>query len=57
MRAAMAALEQDFTPLTDMRASAAYRMQGAKNLLMKYFIERTQPATATRLVGAAAVVA
>jgi xanthine dehydrogenase small subunit len=57
VRAAMAALEQDFTPLTDMRASAAYRMQGAKNLLMKYFIERTQPATATRLVGAAAAVA
>jgi xanthine dehydrogenase small subunit len=50
--AAMAALERDFTPLTDMRASAAYRMQGAKNILMKYFIETTEPATATRLVGA-----
>ncbi|MGR3716170.1 MAG: xanthine dehydrogenase small subunit [Thermohalobaculum sp.] len=57
VRAAMVALEQDFTPLTDMRASAGYRMQGAKNLLLKYFIERTQPATATRLVGAAAAVA
>jgi xanthine dehydrogenase small subunit len=55
MRKAMAALEQDFTPLTDMRASAAYRMQGAKNLLMKYFIETTEPATATRLVGAGAM--
>jgi xanthine dehydrogenase small subunit len=52
VRAAMAALERDFTPLSDMRASAAYRMQGAKNILMKYFIERTEPATATRLVGA-----
>jgi xanthine dehydrogenase small subunit len=51
VRAAMAALERDFTPLSDMRASAAYRMQGAKNILMKYFIERTEPATATRLVG------
>jgi xanthine dehydrogenase small subunit len=51
---AMAALEQDFTPLTDMRASAAYRMQGAKNLLMKYFIETTEPGTATRLVGGGA---
>jgi xanthine dehydrogenase small subunit len=50
----MAALAQDFTPLTDMRASAAYRMQGAKNILMKYFIETTEPATATRLVGAGA---
>ncbi|HUS55960.1 MAG TPA: xanthine dehydrogenase small subunit [Thermohalobaculum sp.] len=52
VRAAMAALERDFTPLSDMRASAAYRMQGAKNILMKYFIEKTEPATATRLVGA-----
>ncbi|MCH8952756.1 MAG: xanthine dehydrogenase small subunit [Proteobacteria bacterium] len=57
VRAAMAALERDFTPLTDMRASAGYRMQGAKNLLLKYFIETTQPATATRLVGAGAAVA
>jgi xanthine dehydrogenase small subunit len=55
VRAAMAAIEQDFTPMTDMRASATYRMQGAKNLLMKYFIETTQPGTATRLVGAGAV--
>jgi xanthine dehydrogenase small subunit len=47
----MAALAQDFTPLTDMRASAEYRMRGARNLLLKYFIETTQPATATRLVG------
>jgi xanthine dehydrogenase small subunit len=54
VRAAMAALERDFTPLTDMRASAAYRMRGAKNILMKYFIETTEPATATRLVGAGA---
>ena len=52
VRAAMAALERDFTPLSDMRASAAYRMQGAKNILMKYFIEKTEPAIATRLVGA-----
>jgi xanthine dehydrogenase small subunit len=51
VRAAMAALEQDFTPMTDMRASAEYRMQGAKNLLLKYFIETTQPDVATRLVG------
>jgi xanthine dehydrogenase small subunit len=51
VRAAMAALAQDFTPLTDMRASAEYRMRGARNLLLKYFIETTQPATATRLVG------
>ena len=32
-RAAMAALGEDFAPLTDMRASAAYRLQVAQNLL------------------------
>jgi len=32
---AMAALEKDFTPIDDMRASARYRMQVAKNLILK----------------------
>jgi len=41
-RAAMAALATDYTPLTDMRASAAYRMQTAQNLLYRYFLE-TRP--------------
>ncbi len=57
VRAAMAALTRDFTPLTDMRASAGYRMQAAQNLLLKYFLEITRPATATRLVGPSARVA
>ncbi len=57
VRAAMEALTRDFTPLTDMRASAAYRMRAAQNLLMKYFLETTRPATATRLVGLGARVA
>lgn len=35
--AARAALAQDFTPLTDMRASAAYRLIAAQNLLTRYF--------------------
>ena len=34
---AMAAMAEDFTPLTDMRASSAYRMQTAQNMLMRYF--------------------
>jgi len=34
---AMAVLEQDFTPLSDMRASAEYRLETARNLLMRYF--------------------
>ncbi len=38
-RAAMAALETDYTPLTDMRASAAYRTATAQNLLYRFFLE------------------
>ena len=37
--AAMQALERDFTPITDMRASAGYRMQVAKNLLRRFWLE------------------
>jgi len=48
---AMAALEQDFTPITDMRASAAYRTKVARNLLQRLLIETTEFATETRLVG------
>lgn len=36
---AMAALEQDFHPISDIRASAAYRLRVAKNLLLKCFVE------------------
>ncbi len=39
LRAAQAALERDFTPLTDMRASAAYRMSTARNLLERFWLE------------------
>jgi xanthine dehydrogenase small subunit len=38
-RAGMQALASDYTPLTDMRASAAYRMRGAQNLLYRFFLE------------------
>jgi xanthine dehydrogenase small subunit len=48
---AMAALARDFRPIDDMRASAAYRLAAAQNLLRKAFIETTTPAQATRLVG------
>jgi xanthine dehydrogenase small subunit len=37
--AAQAALTRDFKPLTDMRASAAYRMQVAQNLLRRFWLE------------------
>jgi xanthine dehydrogenase small subunit len=42
LRAAQAALAQDFKPLTDMRASAGYRLQVAQNLLRRLWLE-TRP--------------
>ncbi len=45
-RHAMAALPEDFTPLSDMRASAAYRMRAAQNLLLRFWLEAEgQPAS------------
>ncbi len=45
--AAKAALAQDFKPLTDMRASADYRLQVAQNLLQRLWLEtRSQDALA-----------
>jgi xanthine dehydrogenase small subunit len=37
--AAMPTFEDDFTPLSDMRASAAYRLLAAKNLLLRFYLE------------------
>jgi xanthine dehydrogenase small subunit len=42
LKLAMAALAHDYTPLTDMRASAAYRLQVAQNLLRRFWLE-TRP--------------
>jgi xanthine dehydrogenase small subunit len=36
---AQSALTRDFQPLTDLRASAAYRMQVAQNLLRRFWLE------------------
>lgn len=44
---AIAAMDKDFTPLSDMRASAAYRQSVAKNLLKRFFIETTMPQVKT----------
>lgn len=49
--AASRAMEQDFQPLTDMRASAAYRMTVAKNLLRKFYFEIAEPENAGDVVG------
>jgi xanthine dehydrogenase small subunit len=39
IEAAIPAYDKDFTPLTDMRASAEYRALAAKNLLRRFFAE------------------
>jgi len=46
---ALAALATDFTPLTDMRASAAYRATVAANLLKRTLIEIAGDAAPTRI--------
>ncbi len=39
VKAAQAALAEDFQPLSDMRASAAYRLQVAQNLIQRLWLE------------------
>lgn len=51
IEAALPAFAADYAPLTDMRGSAAYRMLVARNLLVKYFHERSLTRSVTRLVG------
>ncbi len=46
---AMQAMLTDFTPLTDMRASASYRMRVAQNLLQRFYLENTAPPYPVRL--------
>ena len=41
---------QDFTPMTDMRASADYRLETAKNMLTRYFHDVSGAAIAVREV-------
>ena len=49
-RAAAAHMADDFTPISDMRASAAYRLQVARNLVVKYGLDLTG-AGSVRLAG------
>ena len=55
MQAAQRALADDFTPLSDMRASAAYRLQVAQNLLRRFWLETRAenplPSSATSVFG------
>ncbi len=48
---ALAALEDDFAPIGDHRASAGYRLKVAANLVYKCFVESSDPAQKTRLFG------
>ena len=54
--AAISALAQDFQPISDMRASAAYRIAVAQGLLRKALME-VAGASATRVVGTRKAVA
>ena len=38
---AMSMLGRDFSPLSDMRASAAYRLKVAENLMLRFYLETT----------------
>ncbi len=54
--AAMAMMAQDYAPLSDMRASSAYRMKTAQNLLRRFWFETRRDAPlATAEVNAFAV--
>jgi xanthine dehydrogenase small subunit len=51
--AAVAKLAEDFKPLTDMRASSAYRLQTAGNLLRRFYFEHGGSTDPTRTAEAA----
>ncbi len=42
---------EDFEPITDVRAGAAYRMQVARNLLLRFFLEHSDPPGPVQLGG------
>ena len=52
--AAALALPQDFTPLSDWRATADYRMLVAQNLFRRFYLENSETAQPVRLQGAGA---
>jgi xanthine dehydrogenase small subunit len=55
VRTAAEALARDFQPIDDMRASAAYRLKAAKNLLLKTWLESNAASTPARVLEAEAV--
>ncbi len=51
IEAAMDALDSDFAPMSDMRASSDYRRTLSRNLLLKFFLETSGADGETRMVG------
>ena len=49
---AWTAWEEDFQPLSDMRASASYRLETARNMLIRYYLEDLGAQTRVRAVSA-----
>lgn len=47
---ALSALDRDYTPISDMRATATYRQRVAKNLLRKFHLETTGQLELTRVL-------
>jgi xanthine dehydrogenase small subunit len=50
IKAAVALFDQDYTPMSDMRASAEYRLLIARNLLLRYFAESQLGQNYTRVL-------
>lgn len=50
VRAALAALDGDYAPITDTRASREYRTSVARNLLYRFFLETSGSGVKTRVV-------
>lgn len=49
VKKAMAAMAEDFSPLSDMRASSEYRRTVARNLLHRFYLETTSPDIKTQV--------
>ncbi|MFL6601672.1 MAG: xanthine dehydrogenase small subunit [Steroidobacteraceae bacterium] len=56
IESAIAALPADFTPLTDSRASQAYRLKSAGNLLRRFYLQQVNHAPTLRLTDPSAQV-
>ena len=50
VEAAMKVMDVEFAPISDMRASARYRMEAAKNMLLRYFLEDANEANSLQVL-------